>query len=671
MTKKYLNVNESILWDNLKRSANLYLREIAKFKGQERLDKFDPLKYPVEIEKLLVVLGKNFFKIFFFEAIKNKRTHNSIIKEIEEFKFYFWPGYTTLADDRIFITGEKKEKNQKYFTGIGNYSIKIQDKYFSNDYGEQQKLEIKFKRELEFYFNDSFYTKNEKSGFNDDVKKSLTLFKTYKNRFWVYDIPSSYAFDAVLNKFYIDEDRIPYSVPSTHYWKSSQIVINKYGKEVYMPMPLTTDGSELRILSVSIANKNGGKVGKNRYFISIKKKQIEKIGEQIAYYLSRRRLPVLFQNNHRLAYLDWPHFSKKKEGRELLIQQNLGLQAYSYWIANTLKMPNKIKNKIVANTCKYFNDFNLHQISERIKNVDIESLNLKESLSNHYFKYWETIFLESFSDKMDLGSVMFLTSHRYDSEFLMKCSNWLRWVYNELRILEATAKEGVKVKDQEFKDFKHDLDTIISAQNYFVNDILSEDLSENKLETLRYYTSSIRGLMKLKGTGYLIKSQKIDVLEEIQLTIDYFKLICKDIHRFNLTFRLSLEEDRFRNYENLSFLKREEFKATSRGDKIVFRLILKDMIENLIKHSNTLYPKCEIKLEKAEKNIVIVFLNTKWPDVKILANMRNNSFEEGKRGWRRIVELCETTNFELETPENIEHKVYNDFFWIKLKLPLL
>ena len=232
MSNDFLNISEAVLWDNLKRETNIGLKKLEYESNPVSTLRHFNGKYPKVIQSILRDIGKNYFKIFLYNAIKlnikNKKwweSKNSIIKKtIRNFKFYFYPGYTTLENKRIFQIGNRRKigSDDRFFTGIGNNLIKLKD------------LD-KLKRFL--------------TGFDNNPDACFE----FKNHFWVDDIPSTIAFDAVLNQTYIDKllkKNISFKVPSTHFWKSSQIKPDNS----FIPMPLSSDNSELRILKVSLGS---------------------------------------------------------------------------------------------------------------------------------------------------------------------------------------------------------------------------------------------------------------------------------------------------------------------------------------------------------------------------------------------------------------------------------
>ena len=373
-------------------------------------------------------------------------------------------------------------------------------------------------------------------------------------------------------------------------------------------------------------------------------------------------------------YIPWPFRDRKLYGSESELKE-LHLAAYSFWLSETFNLE------------KSRSDLDYGPIRELFENTDYSILarriipfwkfsntyGSKKDFSELYYNHWYTLFLESYSENVDLGTAMFLTSNSYEPEFLMKCSNWLRWVFNELRLIEAKAQKGVERKPevvkQEFKDFKHDFETLIFAQDFFTDDIIRGDISKVKYDSLKYYTDTIKSFFRLRGKSFYLEKHDIFISVEIDNILSYMILICRDIFRLNWTFGLSLEEHQFIEYKDLRFLEYDRKELVFNGDNGLFRLLLKDLISNLIKHSDSSSPLCKIKSEYRDNSISLMFLNSKWPDTITLNKMQNNSFEARKKGWKRIMNLVNIAKFKIEIPEDYKDRQYEDFFWIKLIIP--
>lgn len=460
MATNFKNINEATLWDNLKRKANEDLRKIQSKNKNEVLLAFNE-KYPKKIQRLLKTIGKEFFKIFLHETLKNngKATINSDIQKryeeiIADFKFYFWPGYTTLSGRRIVVTGENKGPNidDDFLTGIGNNHLKLRD---------SDKLK-------DFLITD-----------NSLVNSVFS----YSGSFWIRDIPSTVAFDKVLNQKYIDKmlgDSI-FKVPSTHLWKSMQ----KRENNDFIPMPLM-DGSELRILEISVG-KETIVSGNNMIKVSIPINKLNECGGIIYKKLGRDRIPIKWENfKDRMKYNEWPLTNSSTDNNDAQIA------AYSFWLSETLNF----SDNSTPNYDKLRDTFkraNLQILGESLTPFQEfhKSFFKPHKLTKIHYNYWYTSFMESYDPLMDLGSAMFFTSHQYNSKFIIRCTNWLRWIYNELRILEAIAKEEVERK----RSLSHSLTGALSAYKRFTDTrIAKRRLKNHDKETYQLLFNRINSL---------------------------------------------------------------------------------------------------------------------------------------------------------------------------------
>lgn len=625
MPNDFINISEATLWDNLKRKANESLRIIESEKnGAKRLEYFDPKKSKV-IERLLEDIGKEFFKIFL-----NKTKKSTV--EISDFRFYFWPGYTTLKGKRIFINGIKKGKNinDRYFTGIGNKDFQFKEKGNINLY----------------------LTK---------IDTSPNIALDFQGEFWVKDIPSTIAFDKVLNQYYIDKQGVRFKVPSTHFWKSSQV----RSDGDYIPMPLISDGSELRILNITTGEVSDSFSKNNRISIIIEKEKLNISGQIIGDVLSRKKIPVDWKiHSDKIVYKPWPLNDKNTEEYFELL-----LFAYSFWISETLDVlePTAVNYREIRQA---FNDYGFTEISTSVVPFEkfISNADNSQRFHEYYYKNWYTIFLESYSKNVDLGTAMFLTSEEYDSEFLMKCGNWLRWIYNELRILEATATEEIETMEEDYRNIKHHLNSLVSANNFWIQRKIGSKLNQTDKEILSYISESMFDFINISDSPSETSTQTINIKDEVNLMIKTFSVLCEDNYTYSKIFRRHIEERFFDEHKHLTFLKTDIINKDIKGNLQMFRLMLKDFIENLIIHSDLGKPNCTIRFYEKDKVCYLSFLNSKWPKEEIFHKMKSNSFSLDKTGWRSINRcIQQQTGWRLLFPEY--NKELNKSFTIEVLIP--
>jgi|GEM_PF-2632009 len=654
MDNDFLNISEENLWDNLKRKANESLRKLASIKTKaDLLKEFDPMSRPETIQKLLEDIGKQFFKIFLYQALKDNFTNDDfnesrekVVNFIKGFKFYFWPGFTTLAKKRIHINGSKKGKDSedRFFSGIGNTELDIRDISLLPDYLKKTPPDI---------YN--------------------TLFKC-QGEFWIKNIPSTVAFDSVLNQFYIDKvfGKGNFEVPTTHFWKSAQ----RREDGTFIPMPLRKDNSEFRILEVSMGDKSGAVSEKNRISITIQPDYFTKSAFDIYNNLQRTAIKIYWRkHSDKDRYVEWPFTDQEPKHKESK------LAAYSYWLSETLENQdcvlnyNEIRNQLATD--------GLDQLAQHI--VPFRkfkgSFHDPEKLNEIYYKYWTTLFLESYSVNADLGTSMFLTSHSYSSVFLMKCANWLRWIYNELRILEATAKEEVETEDSILKLLKHTQKHYLNALEIALRN--NHETGQSVGEIASFSTSVLKGhfdvLHILASTNLNTDRSQIyeeaiefSITEIINKHIDIFSTIIKD--EFFWTIIKNIHPDDRNVYQSkmielLSDNKlANEYKLFSYNNFLV--IILKEIMVNAIENIDINNPLFFIKVER-ENEITSIEVSNSISEFTIPNVIKNyNAFEKKIRvskrlGWWVICQLSKLANYKIEV-EDLDNIRKNKMFKVKL-----
>jgi len=667
MPDDFLHISEATLWDNLKRKANETLRKISNEEsGVKRLDYFKPRVDSKTIPKLLEDIGKQFYKLFLYHYLNKQLEKNKEVNIegiVHNFRFYFWPGYTTLSNKRIFINGTHRGeyKTQRYFTGIGNNPNTI-------------------------------YSSNIKETLNEflaDINHNVAL-GGFSSSFWVKNIPSVVAFDNILNQKYLDDDikGNDFNVASTHFWKSSQKVKSENGTFEFIPMPIKKDGSELRILHIKVGNEEVNYYP-NRISIGIPKNQFNNSGEIIASALAAKNIDIDWVNEiHKKNYIQWPKQFRNKTTRDSIpmdqaraVETKLQVLSYTYWLSESLnnkRYPNQYYNHIREE----FSRNGYEKIAQRIVpfNTFQNSYHQKNKLCEIYYDNWYTAFLESYDAEVDLGTAMFFTSENYDSEFLMKCSNWLRWIYNELRILEATAQEEVDTEDSILKLLKH-------TQKHYLN-ALEISLSNSDLENVRpgniasLSTSVLKGhfdiLELLSTTKDTTEDESPEEPTEFSITkiinehIALLSSIIKEESFYTIIKNIHPSDNETYQLEVTYLLERieliEEYKVCSYYN--ILLIILKELMVNALENIDIKNPLFTVDV-KQEKRKTIIEIENSISDFT-LNNVKKNytAFKNRERiskrfGWWVICRLSELAEFTVEI-DKLDTITSNKIFKVKI-----
>ncbi len=671
-------ISEHVLWDNLKREANTHLRKIEALPLVEKVAVFEKPPFS-KIQDLLTTIGKELSRIVLHQVIKetleakNTELSAKIIDDVlADFSFFFFPGYTTQdKKHRIFIEGMKTKeyiKQRRFFGGIGYQKLRLQE-----DILKQNNIDL----------------------FREFLRGNLTrpngLFKF--DRLYYTDNPSTLAYNLALNKFYYTndypKDELPFQAGSTHFWKSQQTY-----KGQYFPFKLKSDQSELRILHIGTkqANEFSASNGKNKFSLLINKNELNQAGNIIGKYLHKDRIPISWDApEYKEAYINWSYSVVNPvnlNGFNISRQQLQKAQnsVYSYWLSETFKGESmemdysKIKKDLEDMGYSYIAQNRIKTYQEYLS----ENPDSRKNIYEIYFNNWYTLFLESHGPSANLGTIMLFTNHRLSSDFLIFCSNLIRGIYNELRLIETISLRQIK----DFRSINHHHNKIINAFRYYVDGIFENDEKPSK-DILTYYINLIEGFMNVEEMiqtrpSDLMTESEINLVNEVKNMISVYKYFTKNYSRFAYLFgKIKIDEVHFKAYTDLKFLTLHIPEGidnfTIHYYTPIFQLLLKDLIENVIVHSKPGKPKSEIvfhPIDQEHKAITIEFKTNNWPNERILTKMNMNSFGDLNKGWSTINNIIKTANayskkfkldlvFPQSIPENLKD---SDFFSIKLTI---
>ncbi|GAB5398966.1 MAG: hypothetical protein Aureis2KO_05510 [Aureisphaera sp.] len=669
MPNDFLNISEATLWDNLKRKANETMRKINnQDDGGRRLKYFNPVTDSKAIPKLLEDIGKQFYKLFLYHSINKQLNENAeadIENLIHNFRFYFWPGYTTLDNKRIFINGAQRGefKTQRYFTGIGNNPNTI--------------YSTSLKEELNVFLTDTNH---------------VVSFGGYNSSFWVKNIPSVVAFDNILNQKYLDDDLngSDFNVASTHYWKSSQKILGENDKLEFIPMPLEKDGSELRILHVKVGNQ-GISYSPNRITIEVPQNRFNESGEIVENALAVENIEVDWvKEYHKKNYIQWPKQFQDKTGRNSeSIDRNksnetkLQVLSYTYWLSESLGNK-KFRNQNYVTIKNEFSKNGYEEIAQRIKpfNAYRNEYHQKSDLCEVYYDNWYTTFLESYSDDVDLGTAMFLTSEEYDSEFLMKCSNWLRWIYNELRIVEATAKEEIQTENSILKLLKHTQKHYLNALESSLSSLDFKQQAVGNIATLS--TSILKGHFDILELLAVVNDDNREELPEEPTEFSVTETINDHI---SILYEITRQESFYTILKNILPCDKETYQSkvprllksayqseeyTLCSYQNILTIILKELLVNALENINVTNPHLAINVKQAEGNTIIEIENSisDFTFKKVMRNyaaLKNKERISNRFGWWVISRLSKITNFAIEI-DDLKNIDLTKVFKIKIEI---
>lgn len=623
-------INTYALWDNFKRDIDWELKKVKALSLKKKLDAFNRPPYR-PIQDLLELTCKWLCKI----AIAHLWEKGAITEDnISEFSFYVWPGYDTLRNrNRVFMNGSKiqNRRNQNhYFTGIGSSKI---ISVVNID---------KFARYLEG--TDSIGFRNKKRHF-----EPVDACKWDGEFFFHKDTPSTLAFDHCLNPL----NTGGFTPPSTHFWKVNQ----KDNAGNLIPIRLS-DHTELRFLHIS--TKAAPDSGDGILHISLDDKNLTNSGHEIAGHFSRNKSGLWFidethQNEFKSNFVQWPNTSNADPQFH-----HSRLDCYSYWISETLGRDSQDYSALRTQLRKS----GLEEIAERIRPFNYYKQQNPENFSTFYpatYNHWYTLYFDGYDAEVDLGSIMLLSSHDLNGQngILRDCWQWIRWVFNELRLIEANTTQEFESFQINYSILSHNIDFHLKYSNNLLKDY---DLSRHNLhaENLMHLSELLDFSVNYNSLNKHIQ-QKIDFDETITVSLSekvrsVLGLIQNDIQNNNGRL-LKLNTEQVNSIRTNQIYKISS--TISQDDKIstipeVLSLLLKDIISNAVKnnfHNGTYCSPVEIKIENSDSDCYLIEIvnNTEFP--KSLMNIFNEDrplINLNGLGLQIIKQISKSTNYKID-----------------------
>jgi len=488
------------------------------------------------------------------------------------FKFYFWPGFTTLQNKRVFIWVDNSQNQGHYYTGIG-------------------------------YDND----------------------KEFRN------CPTTLAYNQVLNADnFIGTDFFP---GSTHNFRVNQSKIDENWKKEYFK--LRNKGHVFKAIHVT-TDKDFKEEEESHHalLISIRKENIKdsswKIKKKLGNFLKGNNVE---KNEY---YFQWPfdalpyeekikekqknitsekliNLCEEKQRRVIDIQTHL----YSYWIAETLGdgsafKSDENKQKFKKRLHELLENNNLLELEGKLgffEKIDNEKQKFKAnpcSFKDVYFNHWYTIFHESFSLEEDLGSTMLLSNYKIPHQLLYHVSSWIEDIYNSLKLLESKTMV-------EFNTYKDNFRTLAHSQipffNYFRNKLSDKDYHTliPVVDLLQYGLTIAKYSYfppeKLKqAIEYERMKTTISISNVINDSIEKLNTLCRDntnriyhdLFKIESPSEIDNLIDLATNHQLFSFIPYNE--SSIETHQKFFETLVIEILINAVKHSDHNRPNIQIEM---------------------------------------------------------------------------
>ncbi|GHU78434.1 hypothetical protein FACS1894145_0330 [Bacteroidia bacterium] len=590
MSKKtYSNTNSFNLLYTEKEKINKLITNISDKEIEERLDAFKP---PFdELRKILEKMGKILFKfiILYFEEKKEEN--------IKDFKFYFWPGFTTLENQRVFIWGSKIYRaNQKYYyTGVG----------WDNS---NKKEEIK-------------------------------------------DCPTTLSYDHVLNGHNYEGSVL--HPGSTHNFRINQSkdktgkkkeylklrIQNKDGNNsnVFKALHITTDESfkesvdskyTLHIkLNNNILHESGPFVkGKLDKFL----KQHNNMGKDENYrwkwpfdvFPYEERVKKEFNND--ISQEDLLTQCEEYQQKVIDIQTHL----YSYWIAETLGdgstfRDEEKKKKFKQKLHMLLAEKNLSDLEAQFgffDKIDIEKGRIKIEQKKYkeiYFKHWYTIYNDGYSVEEDLGSTMLLTSHSLSPDLLNPISVWIEDIYNNLKLVESKTIAEDNMRKDDFSALYHIQGPYFTLFRKHLKEKNCSDMIPivDIMDYMLRITRNIHDPEELKRESHYDETKEmLNIVPLLEETITQVNSLCKDNTVLKSMFGIDNNDERehiCRLSENNSLFCLKQFSSIEiESHKQLFKILITEILINAVKHSIKNNPDINILILVDNTNLTLMFQNS-------------------------------------------------------------
>ena len=568
-----------------KEKINKKISDLSKRNIGQILEEFDP---PFNfIRGILEEMGWVLYNYIKRHLISMTETYKQIYPGFtsDNFKFYFWPGFTTLEGKRVFIWKDKdsNENQEHYYSGIG-------------------------------------YDNNEE----------------FRN------CPTNLAYNQVLNA---DADIFifkgsNYFPGSTHSFRRNQSVVNENKKREYLELRKNSDNNYIfKALHVTTDESFEEKEESNHaVLIKITKQELKNSGKEI-----KAKLDGFLKENSKSEgenkYCKWPFDALPYEEKITEYQKNIGqaelnslcaeyqqkvidiqTHLYSYWIAETLgdgcifgNAENK--HEFIQKLHELLNNQDLlewEDMSDRLEKMDEEKkrqIANPKNFKNVSFEHWYTIFHEGFSFLEDMGSTMLLSNYKIPHELLYYVSSWIEDIYNSLKILESKAITEYKTRRLNFNVLYHtQLPYIELFKDFAEKGKNPKDLIPI-IEYLRYGLKIARNYLNIPElTKDLYYRTEVDVLEIIKNSQNIINTLSRDNSILGSFFKINENEakDALKSLseQNKIIEIENERSIKIKTHKEAFEMIVHELLFNAIKHSDHSNPNIRIVFD-AEQTISI------------------------------------------------------------------
>ena len=562
------------------------------------------------MEDVLKIIGKGLYN-----AVKNYTGNDDL-------KFYFYPGYTTLNGDRVLIKSNliaQDERDNPMFTGIGY----VNDKEFMN-------------------------------------------------------CPSALYYEAVIAEI----KELDYLGPTTHNWKRQQENQIKI---------LLKDETPLKILVIEKGNNPYAKSEESICHIKFNGEKIKKVTS----YISRKLSPkssLLKVGVDGGEYKPWPTFkpeSLKLSGERIKQLTEVQKLVYPIWFAATfsdLLQSTDSKQEIDVWLNSIMNvllEKGYSTLSERIKRFRKYEENYLENnrseYSNIHFSHWYSFFFDTKEHKQELGSAMILTDQKIPREFLFYASTWLQQIYGMMRKEDYALEVERNTWKSNFTKLSHSQNQYFEAMKEYVN---TSDIGEEQKKVILHYHELLQGFLEVAKNfddlnKYVASKKSSDTIEhfsELQDSVATLKLLFANTDILKNSFKLISDGVKYLDNFQKDTLFTGNFSSSDSlsvsANKVMFKLLVKDLLVNAIENSDEANPIIEISIRKENGFAIFKIGNNNAPSEKELQGILNPDLLSGKYGLQIIKALRTALGWEMNFPTDLKVLEKTNKFYFEFKIPI-
>ncbi len=169
-----------------------------------------------------------------------------------------------------------------------------------------------------------------------------------------------------------------------------------------------------------------------------------------------------------------------------------------------------------------------------------------------------------------------------------------------------------------------------------------------------------------------IQSIPFEIHDLLMNQVSHFRKATRKEAIFNAVFP-TLEEFFTYYHDAKDFISTKIEKCVISSDSSRLDILLKDLLVNACKSTNTMNPKVRITGKVLGNSYRIIIENNQWPSRSTLDQMVKNNFPETNKGWASVVRFAKDLRIKIDIPKpsqvpNEHELLINPFFQVCLTI---